>query len=309
MEENIEKNIAPKNKNMLALAVCCAGIIVAVAILFKDWDRTDKVQIKNNQVTKSENYSAILDKEVLPSEGVELPVVWSDLGARLVSVGVVDDKRLKAIYEERGTFTAEYQNLLTGANNGKLKIDESNSGYILNLLWALGLANSNSVLDEGEMADPKYGGAGRFASTGGWTLSKDNPMDHYSKHKFFKLTSEQQALVDKVSRGVYRPCCNNSTHFPDCNHGMAMLGLLELMASQNASEKDMWKTALIVNSYWFPNTYLTIAKYMKEKGIDWRDVDPQEVLGFEYSSASGSSRITSQIEDPEQKGGGGGCSV
>ena len=57
-------------------------------------------------------------------------------------------------------------------------------------------------------------------------------MNHYSMHRFIVLTPEQQALVEKVSKGIYRPCCGNSVYFPDCNHGMAMLGLLELMASQ-----------------------------------------------------------------------------
>ena len=120
----------------------------------------------------------------------------------------------------------------------------------------------------GMMVDPKYGGAGNFASTGGWTISKSSPMDHYSRHSLVVLTEEQQILVEKISRGVFRPCCGNSTHFPDCNHGMAMLGLLELMASQGVSEQDMWKTALIVNSYWFPDTYITLATYMKNKGVD-----------------------------------------
>ena len=33
-------------------------------------------------------------------------------------------------------------------------------------------------------------------------------------------------MENKIAKGIYRPCCNNSTYFPDCNHGMAMLGLL-----------------------------------------------------------------------------------
>jgi len=134
-------------------------------------------------------------------------------------------------------------------------------------------------------------------------------MDHYSQHTFFTLTTEQQALVDKVSRGIYRPCCGNSTHFPDCNHGMAMLGLLELMASQGVSEPDMWKTALAVNSYWFPDTYLTIATYMKNKGVDWQNVNPQEMLGINYSSAQGYAQISSQVLKPQEQRGGGGCDV
>src|SRR3989338_1454430 len=141
------------------------------------------------------------------------------------------------------------------------------------------------------MMDPRYGGAGNFASTGGWTLAKGDAMEHYNMHALIALTAEQQKLVDKVSRGIFRPCCGNSTHFPDCNHGMAMLGLLELMASQGVSEEDMWKTALTVNSYWFPDTYLTIASYMKNKGVEWKNVNPQEILGVNYSGAAGFQNI------------------
>ena len=173
----------------------------------------------------------------------------------------------------------------------------------------MGLASKNEILENGEMTNRAYEGAGNFASTGGWTIAKGNPMDHYSKHRFFNLVPEQQTMVDKVSRGIYRPCCVNSTHFPDCNHGMAMLGLLELMASQGVSEQDMWKAALAVNSYWFPDTYLTIATYMKNKGVDWKDINPQEMLGIDYSSASGYRRIAAQVVIPQQQNGSSGCGI
>jgi len=88
-----------------------------------------------------------------------------------------------------------------------------------------------------------------------------------------------------------------------------MLGLLELMASQGASEQEMWKAALAVNSYWFPDTYLTIATYMKNKSVEWKDVKPEEILGINYSSGSGYAKIVSQVSKPEQQQGGGGCSV
>jgi len=159
------------------------------------------------------------------------------------------------------------------------------------------------------MMSPSYGGAENFASTGGWTLARGNAMEHYNMHKLIALTSEQQTLVDRVSRNIFRPCCGNSTHFPDCNHGMAMLGLLELMASQGVSEQDMYKTALAVNSYWFPETYLTIATYMQQKGVAWKDVSPKEMLSAPYSSSSGYTDISSQVTLPEQVQGGGGCST
>ena len=287
------------------------SIVIIALVLAGAWTYTaglkDKMQQKTNvAVTQNGTLASELEEKVLPSNGVVLPVVWGNLGTKLISTGVIDVDKFKAIYEQRGAFTDEYKNLLLGENNGQLKITKDNAGYILNLFWAFGLANKNSILETGEMMNPAYGGAGNFASTGGWTLAQGNAMNHYSQHKFFDLTSEQQALVEKVSKGIYRPCCGNSTYFPDCNHGMAMLGLLELMASQGVSEQDMWKTALIVNSYWFPDTYLTIATYMKEKGVDWKDVNPQEMLGADYSSAQGFRNIASQVVLPKQQQNGCG---
>lgn len=294
-----------KNKYTIPLAIVVAGVLVAGSVVFGPQKTLDK-----NSSQKIQAQVSVLEENVLPTEGVTLPATWGDMGAQLVRSGAIDETKFKAIFESRGQFSGEYKKLLLEQNNGKLKITKENSGYILNLLWALGLAESNPILDEGEMMDPKYGGAKNFASTGGWTISQGDPMNHYSKHKFFNLTPEQQALVDKVSRGIYRPCCGNSTHFPDCNHGMAMLGLLELMASQGVNEQDMWKAALAVNSYWFPDTYMTIATYMKSvKGVEWKDVNPQEVLGANYSSGQGYAKIASQVTAPRSSQSSGGCGV
>ena len=293
------KNIDIKN-NILPISVLISSIILSGA-----WIYTTRQKTATQQIGQIDSALG----EVLPSEGVILPIVWGDIGSKLVRTGVIDAEKLRATYVQRNAFSEEYETLLSGQSDEKLKITANNAGYLLNLFWALGLGNKNEILEKGEMINPKYGGAGNFASTGGWTIAQGSAMDHYSRHKFFDLTPEQQNLVDKISSGIYRPCCNNSTHFPDCNHGMAMLGLLELMASQGVGEQDMWKTALVVNSYWFPNNYLTIASYMESKGIDWKDVNPQEMLGIDYSSASGYARIADQVTTPKDSRGGNGCSV
>ena len=243
-----------------------------------------------------------LKEVVLPSAGLTLPVVWGDLGRQMVEAGVIDKKKLEAIYSQRGGLTDEDKRLIYGSGNGKLKITLRNRNLVLNLLWALGLSNKNDILRKGPMMSRSFKAAARFASTGGWTISQGKPMDHYSRHKFLELDKEQQALVERVSRNIYRPCCNNPTYFPDCNHGMAMLGLLELMASQGLGEEDMYRIALKVNSYWFPTTYLTIAQWFKDKGIEWKDVKAEEVLGFKYSSASGFRQILTQVKPPQGRG-------
>ena len=302
-----EKN----NPYAIPFAIVIAGAMLSGSWLYISQNPPNKIsEEKNQKIATAQNVSvSALEEAVLPSVGVILPVSWGDLGAKLVSVGAIDEVRFKALYDERGQFPEEYKSLLVGNNADKLKITKDNAGYLLNLFWALGLASKNPVLDSGEMANPRYGGAGNFASTGGWTMAQGNPMDHYSRHKFFNLMPEQQALVEKISKGIYRPCCNNSTHFPDCNHGMAMLGLLELMASQGVSEQEMWQAALAVNSYWFPDTYLTIATYMKNKSVEWKDVKPEEILGVNYSSGSGYQKIASQVVITPSNSQGGGCDV
>lgn len=244
-----------------------------------------------------------LEEAVLPPE-LLIPVQWGDMGKQLVEKGVIDGKRFETIYNQRGGLTEEERQLLFGANNGNLVMTEQNAGYLLNLLWAFGLANKNPILEQGPMQDPRYGGAENFASTGGWTLAKGTAMDHYSGYELVKLSEEQQRLVEEVSKNIYRPCCGNPTYFPDCNHGMAMLGLLELLASQGATEEQMYKIALQANSYWFPDTYLTIAIYFEKRGVPWKNVDPKEVLGSAYSSALGFRNVLQEVSPPDQRGGG-----
>ncbi len=250
-----------------------------------------------------------LEDQVLPKEGVVLPIEWKDTGAQMVQAGVIDAPRFETIYAERGGLSEESRQILYDKSNKKIVMTKENSGVLLNMFWAFGLSNKNEILETGLMVDERTGGdPGRFASTGGWSLAVGGPMKHYSKHSFVPLTNEQQKKVEDTAKGIYRPCCGNSTHFPDCNHGMAMLGLLELMAHSNVSEEKMYETALMVNSYWFPETYMTLATYFEKNSISWDAVDPRIVLSADFSSGNGYQRILREI-NPIGTQGGGGCSV
>ncbi|MBI1985007.1 MAG: hypothetical protein HYS60_02795 [Candidatus Wildermuthbacteria bacterium] len=267
---------------------------------FFDIEITKKASIPLTQVQ--------LESMVLPADGILLPIVWDDLGKQMLDSGVIDQEKFESIYGQRGGLDEYEQSLLSEEFSGSIVMTQENSGFLLNLFWAFGLANKNDILEQGPMMDARYGGAENFASTGGWTLSQGSVMEHYSRYSFVVLSQEQQALVENVSKNIYRPCCNNPTYFPDCNHGMAMLGLLELMAGQGVSEEEMYRVALQVNSYWFPDTYLAIAQYLDSKGIDWNKTSPKELLGYNFSSASGYRQILSQITPPSQ-GSSGGCGI
>lgn len=245
---------------------------------------------------------------VAPLEGVVLPLSWGDLGKKLTDAGVIDRAKFESLYTGRGGLPPDAIAFAFGeGTRGNIRITAENAPFLLNMFWAFGLANKNDVLLKGPMQDPQYGGAGVFSSTGGWTLAQGDAMSHYAKHEFVRLSPKQQELVERVAKGIYRPCCGNSTYFPDCNHGMAMLGMLELMASQGVSEDDLYRAALAVNSYWFPGTYATIAKYFSGRGVAWQSVDPRAALGAEYSSGAGYRKIAAEVTPV--KVGGGGCGV
>jgi hypothetical protein len=286
-----ENNLPPITSIIIVLALIVGAFIYTTQ--FKSGDALSGSAQPN---TQQQNELALQD-------WVELPIVWGDMGVKMIDAGVIDKDKFENLYSQRGGLAVSDEKFLTDANNGNLMIHSENSGMVLNMLWAFGLANDNPILKNGPMMDPKYGGAGNFASTGGWTLAKGPAMDHYSVHNFVTLTPEQQALVERVAKNIYRPCCDNSTYFPDCNHGIAMLGLLELMASQGVNEANMYKFALQVNTLWFPSQYQAIKTFVTSQGIDWNTVDPKKILGAEYSSASGYQKVLSQIKPQEQKGG------
>lgn len=281
------------------------AVVIAGAWLYATGALPDakKGEAENNAL-KTED----LEARVLPQEGIALPIRWGDLGMQMMESGVIDEGKLTALYEGRGGLPEDMKKLLYESGTGEVRMTYENSGVLLNLLWGFGLGNKNSILETGPMMDPRFNGAGNFASTGGWTLAKGNAMDHYSMHSFVVLTPEQQALAEEVSKNIYRPCCGNSTYFPDCNHGMAMLGLLELMAANGVGENEMYTIALRVNSYWFSGTYLAIAQYLEMEGISWEAADPKEVLGYDFSSAAGYRRILSEIT-PVERQSGPGCGI
>lgn len=250
-----------------------------------------------------------LEVAVLPEGGVVLPVKWGDVGTKLVSAGVIDQQKFLSLFRggPLSKANADYTEILTTNYDEAIVLTRENSRFVLNALWALGLAQQSLVLEDMRSEYPQVE---NLAATGGWNLAQGSAMDHYGKHNLFNLSPEQQVLIKQIASNIYRPCCNNHTAFADCNHGMAMLGLIEMMVAKGYSEDEIYNSALAVNSIWFPDTYLTIAKYMEdERNLEWAAVVAKEVLGAEFSSGSGYRSVLAKVKPVQGSGGGGGCGV
>lgn len=265
-----------------------------------------KEKLDNELANTAERKSERLRAEVFSESGVNIGVKWEDLGKRLVETGVIDEDKFLSLFKFSGE-RARYKNLFDNNSAEYIILNESNSRFVLNMLWALGLTQNSKVLTD---MQNNYDKVANLASTGGWTLGNAKAMKFYGKNNIVNLTEEQQQLVFDITKNIYRPCCNNHAAFADCNHGMAMLGLVELMIANGYSKDEVYNTALKVNSYWFPDTYMTLANYFESnKDTKWKDVDAKLVLGKDFSSASGYRNAKTQVQPLFRSGGGGGCGV
>jgi hypothetical protein len=129
-----------------------------------------------------------------------------------------------------------------------------------------------------------------------------------------RLTPAQQERLEAVAANVYRPCCNNPTLFPDCNHGMAMLALLQLLAAQGASEEEMYDAAKYANAFWFPAQTLELAAFFRAAfDVPFDEVDAQRAVGMEAFSGSGFASVHRWLGEngllEEGAGQGNSCGV
>ncbi len=223
---------------------------------------------------------------VLPSRGDRTTVVFGDSLLRLVRAGAIDPEKFNALYAARGGLPDWLPPLFESASAEPILISSATAPYLLNLLWPLGLATKTRF-----NADSPVGGQrlATLASTAGWRLGRaPTGAAYFNKVATIELSAEQDERVLAVARKTFRPCCDNSAFFQDCNHGSAMLGLLELGAAQDLSEGELYRLAKTANGYWYPSQYVEMALFFATiEDTPWRDVDPATAVGARFASARG----------------------
>lgn len=247
----------------------------------------------------------------VPSAGHQSKAVLGDSIVRLVREGVIDPQKMEALYAQRGGIPAELKEAMAAPSQRPIVITRENAGVYVNMLWPVGLANRLAANSESPIRGKNLYS---YASTGGWNLGKEsNGGAYFNKFAIVELSAAQERLVLKVARQSFRPCCDNSTFYQDCNHGSALLGLLALGASQGLGEEELFREALAFNAFWFPHHYAHTALYLKAvRGTQWRDADPRALMSASLSSGSGwAANVGQELRRrglvPE--GGEAGCNV
>jgi hypothetical protein len=317
MGQPIEEGIQPPAEDVPAIRRIRLGalafIIVTVTFLlgfgsgYLKWGQDETAESKQQQELIE------LYEQVNPKDGYALPVSYGDLGPQLVEAGVIDKNAFLNVMNASGdTLSNQQIEILSNGSDEQIVITRENAHFLLNYFWAVGLANRNPILTDGPIVQNSNGQVERFASTGGWTLATKPVTELYASLDLISLTPEQQARVQEAAAAVYRPCCDNPTLFPDCNHGMAMLGLLELMASKGASVDEMLEAAKYVNAFWFPQQNLEIAMDLgANQNVSFKNADAHLVTGPAFSSGSGFAVVHQRLQQsgllPQAPKQGGGC--
>jgi hypothetical protein len=297
----------------LKLATTLSAVLVVTFLMPRVSAQSKAIRGVGNSATATETAATFL-AEVNPPQGYTLSTHYGDIGPRLIAAGAIDQEHFVQLYASGGdALTDDQLHILTKGSDSPVAINSQNAHFLLNLFWALGLTNKNSILEQGPLMQASNGQIERFASTGGWTLGAKRASEVYSSTPILSLTDEQQARVTEAAANTYRPCCNNSTAFADCNHGMAMLGLFELMASQSATLDEMYQAAKYFNAFWFPQQSVYLAMYFDATtGQSFAELDPRVVVSAQYSSGSGANTVQQWLAQRgklPQAPGGGSCSA
>lgn len=297
------------SKHFFSLALLISSIILG-SLFWQIQPPIEQPQKATSQPPSAKNEE--VRGKVLPKEA-KTGVIFGKVIVDMVRLGVIDKSELLALFAIRRELNAEEKKLFETPAYDEIVLTSDNAGLLLNLLWPLGLANKTNVLSAGPMGTTYKKEVANFASTGGWTLGKKSGEQYFNRFSLISLTKTQEQQVKEIAQSIYRPCCGNSTYFPDCNHGAAMLGFIELAVAQGLSKETIYQKALALNSYWFPQTYVELAVYFQEKkNTSWEFVDPKEVLGENYSSSRGYLAINKVLQDEglvPTVGGGSSCGV
>ncbi|HLD57923.1 MAG TPA: hypothetical protein VJA47_06445 [archaeon] len=281
-------NFSKTHKYLLAVFTIATVALFAIQLVPMGLSGFATTSSSNSQpAAGSADINAITEK-VVPEAGFKISAKWGDVVKKMVDTGALDPVKLENIITKKygQEMDPEWKAIMAGKDTN-LEINAKNSVFMMYVLWILAKDNDNKILHDSPFAD-SFGqdydiGAGKKG---------------YGDLKLLSLTPEQQEIAKKVAENAYRPCCGQSTARPDCSHGFSALGLIQLMASQGFTEKEIFDAFIKFNSFWFPANYIQTALYFKiSESKDWEQVDKQLIAGQQFSSVTGAQQVKKALQN------------
>lgn len=222
-------------------------------------------------------------EQVVPEKGIDTGVTFGEAIQKVIAADALDPEKLRA---QRHPLPHWVERLLTDPSEEPIVFTRDRAPYLVNLLWPIGLSNRAVFNSESPINTDHLSG---FASIGGWTLGRaPNGSAYFDAVDAVPLTDGQAFLALAIATNTFRPCCDNNTFFQDCNHGSAVLGLIELAVAQGMTADAVYQLALAANSYWFPEQYARTAQYFSRlQNRSWTRISSPLVLSATLSSLSG----------------------
>lgn len=307
----------PRGRYYIRNAVVALLMVIALAAVFLTYTHQSSRQIGSPPTPNSTvglrtiNFSNIVE-QVYPAQGSVLPVKWDGIARQLVDNGALNLSFVaNSLSSSAQPLTNSELEALNGTGDINVTLNKSSALFTLYVLWALGINNKNPIINNGPVMN--YGGNPYdLASTGGYGPLGKLQLGNLS---IVTLNGSEQEMVEAIASNTYRPCCDNPAMFPDCNHGAAQLGLIELMASQGKNAAQIYNALKEFNAFYFPQQYLDVAVFFNyTQNKTWGEVPANEVLGYNFSSASGYQKVYEALANDNalpqaSSGSGGSCSV
>ncbi|MDE1846348.1 MAG: hypothetical protein KGH53_03660 [Candidatus Micrarchaeota archaeon] len=318
-----------KNTSFSFLPIAAGAILVLAAFYFSSQPLTTQHNFTKQISPNSINLTAI-SLQVVPSGGYVLPFRWGKSIKTLVDAGAINVSNFTALIKNSGQqLTGSEKSIINGTYEGYIQFNSTNTEFVQLAFWALGVNNNNTIIRNGPIINasiqysgqinsnattgrtvtPQYVASQYFASTGGY-----GPIGRlqFSALGVLRLSAAQQSIADYTAENSYRPCCDNPTAFPDCNHGAAALGIIELLASQGATQNQVLRAVEEFNQYQFPGQYGEIAAYFATQGENYTSINAGAIIGKNYSSLTGYLRVHQYLIQKgiiKQAAGGAACGV
>ena len=141
----------------LLIAAFLSGILVSKALDLK------RIQDIKNQQNYAQNQQAIVLQKLQDKvirERYVFKIKWGDLGKKMIQDGVIDKTKLAKAVIGKDELPKDLDKYFLDGQN-KIELTQANSQFWVDVLWGLGLANRNQILEKGEMV--KAGNTANFA--------------------------------------------------------------------------------------------------------------------------------------------------